>query len=58
MSDLAKYVKPKKSGTITSINLTAKQMSFLKKFNLNLSMLVREWLDKLIKENENERKSV
>ncbi len=56
MSNLDKYIKPKKSGTTTSINLTQKQKDFLEKFNLNLSMLVREWLDQFIKENERTKK--
>lgn len=58
MSALKKYVKdrPEKLDAVTtSVTLEKKHMEFLRRFNLNLSRMVRDYLDKLERENKDEK---
>lgn len=55
MSRLLKYVRPKKSGldlVVTSLNLERRQLEHVRAMGVNLSKLVREYLDELIAESE------
>lgn len=48
---LEKYTKNKKTKReVTSVNLEPRHKVFLEKNNLNLSALIRDFLDSLIKE--------
>jgi hypothetical protein len=51
MKKLDKFVKRKGDELhVTSLNLEAKHLAFLRTKNINLSALVREYLDRLIVE--------
>lgn len=59
--DLGKHQKQNKEkldSKGTGVNLEGKHLEFIKKFNINLSSLVREMLDKLMKEKEEELKDL
>jgi hypothetical protein len=58
MKNLKDYIKDnaeKIDSVTTSIQLTRDQLEFCKKLNLNLSKLVRDYLDQIIEENKNEK---
>lgn len=53
MKKLDKFVKRKGDELhVTSLNLEAKHLAFLREKNINLSSLVRDYLDRLIQESE------
>jgi hypothetical protein len=51
MSNLKRYVKENKDkldAVTTSVQLEKKHMAFIKRLNLNLSLMVRDMLDKML----------
>ncbi len=54
MTKLDKYIKNKQGDKVpkvtTSINLELRHTEFLKRRNLNLSLIIRDYIDKLIRE--------
>lgn len=56
MKDLSKYRKKKSRGDIiTSVSITPDQHRFIKRQRLNLSMIVRDAIERLRKEEEETR---
>lgn len=55
--DLTRFIKnthgDKVEMKVTSLNIELRQLEFLRENNLNLSLLIREYLDDLIKSVEN-----
>lgn len=58
-SSLARFIKNKQGDKVpqktTSINIEARHLDFLKRRNLNLSGIVRECIDKLMAENDDDK---
>jgi predicted DNA-binding ribbon-helix-helix protein len=56
MSKLNRYVKNKRGDKVrchvTSVNLEGVHIEFLKRLNLNLSLIVRDILDKMIRQHK------
>lgn len=54
MTKLNKYIKTptRENVVITSVNIEKRHHEFIKKLNLNMSQLIRDYIDQLIKENE------
>jgi hypothetical protein len=54
MNNLKKYLKPEYKGqkkyVVTSVNLDKSHIDFLRENNLNLSLLIRDFVESLIKE--------
>tara|TARA_R110000868_G_scaffold324717_1_gene585523 strand:+ start:1039 stop:1218 length:180 start_codon:yes stop_codon:yes gene_type:complete len=58
MKNLKAYIKdnPEKLDAVTtSLTLEKRHLAFLRKLNINLSKLVRDYIDLLIGENKNEK---
>lgn len=59
MKNLDRFIKNKQGEKVeqktTSINLEKRHLDFLKRRNLNLSGIVREFLDQLMAENEDDK---
>lgn len=58
MKNLKPYIKdnPEKLDVaVTSLTLEKRHMEFVRKLNLNLSKLVRDYIDQLIMESKNEK---
>jgi hypothetical protein len=52
VTKLNKYTKGARQNlVVTSINIESKQMEFIKINKINLSLLVRDAIDQLVKEN-------
>jgi hypothetical protein len=54
--DLTRFIKnpqgDKVEMKVTSLNIELRQLEFLRRHNLNLSLLIREYLDNLIQDSE------
>lgn len=57
MKRLKDFVKPKTGDMVTtSLTIRADQMAFVRELNLNLSALVRDYLDRLMEEQDRGKK--